>query len=345
MNKNLKVILIICVLIVVLVLILVYYQSYNENTIHQIFYADYYKDVFPEEEFPPVERDFEYHRRVKNGYLTMKKKSIAILGLAYNLGEENTHKLIKRLNYLTKKWKDYRIIIYAADSTDLTFPILKNYGKYNKRIILPTETFNKDGLNRIEKMSCLRNILRNNLLKLEFIPDYVMLQDCDLASGISIDGIAHSISYLLPNKNFKKSSTDVIFANGIINEFLIDCHLPYIGYFYYDAFAYIEDPRNSNAPLIKNMVLRRGEELVPVISAFGGMAIYKYNVFKRFQYDIQSYECEHINLHKKMYKAGYRLAINPSLLLISGRQGETFHKSVEKIKLGRKGYLSYCNKI
>ena len=337
MNNSLKVILVICLIIILLIIVLVYYQSFNENTLHQIFYADYYGDDFPEKEFLPVEREKKYYERRDSGYSLMKRKSIAILGLAYNLGEENTHKLIRRLKKLVRYWKDYRIIIYAADSTDLTFPILQNYAKYNRKIILPTETFDKTGLNRIQKMSRLRNILKKSLKQLSknssFIPNHVMLQDCDLASAISIDGIAHSVSYLT------KGKYDAIFANGIINEFLIPCHIPYVGYFYYDSFAYLEDPKNSNPPLVKNMALRRGEELVSVISAFGGAAIYKYKPFISFQYDENElYECEHITLHKKMYKQGYHLAINPSLLLISGRQGENFHKDVEKVRLGHQGY-------
>lgn len=334
MNTYLKFFIVFLVLIVIVIGFLIYYQYINEKSIHQIIYPKYYKNKFAEKEFPPVENEREYFSKVKSGYKSMKKESIAVIGLVYNLGEDKIHKLMKRLSFLTKKWKDYRIILYGADSTDYSFDILKSYAELNSKIILPEDYVNKKGLNRIQKMSRLRNILIKSLLKSNFNPDYVLLQDCDLASALSLDGLAHSVSYMSKDKKY-----DAIFANGVSNEFIFDYHLPYIGYFCYDNFAYLEDPKNNNRPNLDKMAFRRGEPLCSVISAFNGAGLYKYSVFKQFKYDEKELdECEHVTFNRKIYKKGYKLAINPSLLLISGRQGETTHKTSSKQHLGKDGY-------
>ena len=126
MNQYVKFVCISIFFIILFILILIYWICKNETTIHQLIYPSYYKDRFPEEKFLPVNPK-KYYKRVKEGYKIMKNSSLAVIGLAYNLGEEKTHKLMKRLSYLVKKWKDYRIIIYAIDSDDNTFSILSSY--------------------------------------------------------------------------------------------------------------------------------------------------------------------------------------------------------------------------
>lgn len=322
----LRIILAIFVLIILTIIWLVYFSISEGKSYHQMFYPEYYTDPFPEDKFPPINPS-KYRKKVKEGYSIMKTKKLAVLGLAYNLGEEGTHKFMKRLMSLVRDWKDYQLVIYAADSSDCTFEILKSYQR-GKRIILPEEQFDKTGLTRIQKMSRLRNIVKKNItLK----ADYVLFQDCDLASPISQDGLAHSVAYM--------KKYDAIFANGIANEFIFNFQFPYLGYFGYDIFAYLEDPENPNKFMTEKMILRRGEPLHSVISAFGGAALYKYSVYSKYSYDEnKKYECEHVTLHKKMYKNGSRLAINPSLIIISGRQGEHNNKNYSKIRYGKKGY-------
>lgn len=322
----LRIIIAVLVLIILAIIWLIYFSISKGKSYHQMFYPEYYTDPFPEDKFPPVNPS-KYQKKVKEGYMLMKKKKLVVLGLAYNLGEEGTHKFMKRLIRLAKDWKDYQFVIYAADSSDCTFEILKSY-QVDERLILPEEIFDKTGLTRIQKMSRLRNIVKKNItLK----ADYVLFQDCDLASPISQDGLAHSVAYM--------KKYDAVFANGLNNEFFINLHIPYLGYYYYDSFAYVEDPENANNPLVANMALERGETPLSVISAFGGAALYKYSVYSKYDYDEKKkYECEHVTLNKKIYKNGGRLAINPSFLLLAGRQGEGNNKNFSKIKFGRKGY-------
>ena len=60
-------------------------------------------------------------------------------------------------------------------------------------------------------------------------------------------------------------------------------------------------------------------EWIPVISAFGGFAIYESSLFQKFDYsaseELEKIEnCEHVYLNLKISAAGYRIAINPKLV-------------------------------
>lgn len=325
MNFYLKIIFVLFILTIVCVLFLILRSNEDETTLHQILHPEYYGDKFDESLFPPQNNNIPYLEKTKKGYEILRNKNIVVLGLAYNLGKEGTYRLLRRLSYIVKLCNDYRVIIYAFDSEDSTYDILRANNK-NGKLILPKKKINKANLNRTQKMSKLRNILCQELTNLEgFSPDYVLLQDCDLASAISLDGLANSIYYL------EKEKYHAIFANGITNEFLFNCHVPFLGYYYYDSFAFTPHPKYPILGGNKAICNTRGDKPFPVISAFGGAALYNYNVFKQFKYSEKNkYICEHKNLNKQIYKNGYKLAINPSFILISGRQGEKKHKSIKK---------------
>ena len=59
-------------------------------------------------------------------------------------------------------------------------------------------------------------------------------------------------------------------------------------------------------------------EWINVRSAFGGLAIYKAEVFNKFDYTAtnseQSIECEHVTLHRKMLESGMKMYICPTMI-------------------------------
>lgn len=69
----------------------------------------------------------------------------------------------------------------------------------------------------------------------------------------------------------------------------------------------------------KMKVIRRQHEMIKVESAFGGMGIYRSEIFQKVNYDKFKDDegCEHVDLNKKAISHGYRLLINP-LMINSG---------------------------
>lgn len=297
-------------IIIIIILIIFLYCTVNEITPHQILFSNNYGYKFNEELFQCSESD--YLHKVKSGYDIMQQKSLTIVGLAYNIGPK-VKMLVKRLQHIKQYWQDFNCVIYCYDSTDDTYNYLKELNL--SWIILPTEILpDKKNLKRLVRMARLRNLCLKYVTGHE---DYVMVLDYDLAGPISIDGIANSI-YYMQNEDYGVMSSNGVFA------YLFSIYDDKLGWKYYDPLAVKE--LNGYRPH-KNIAyrydFRRGQPPYQVISGFGGAALYQSKLFNqdKYIYPEDEKECEHVLLHEKMYQAGYKIGINPSMILISGVQG------------------------
>ena len=62
--------------------------------------------------------------------------------------------------------------------------------------------------------------------------------------------------------------------------------------------------------------IRKNSPLIPVDSAFGGLGIYRKNIFMKFDYSLspeQLHESEHVSLHKKITDSNGLLFIAPNM--------------------------------
>ena len=365
--------------IVLIIILLLFWPVLNKETVHQRWNPDLYDCKFDELHFKSTGN---FRKRMSKGYGVIDNSSVVICGLGYNLGEKKSRKLIEKLKCMadceTKKypfkmdptmrfsWKDARFVIYAADSTDDTYKILKNLTSDDSRFYFPDDKIDKTGLNVFEKMSKLRNYLIEYAGKLveedkSFNPDYLIMTDLDLVGPTSCDGIAHSVS-LIEDGLYR-----AVFSNGLVSG-IFSIHFPVIGYTYYDPLATIRPheliyPRSNpeinsiiNDPemlrtikeetiikrdfLPSNLTLIRtkGDPLINAVSGFAGFAIYDFELFfppllhssgpnnvpnkKGYRYILNPNLCEHLTLHLQMYYDYIPMCINPSLLLLSGIQGE-----------------------
>jgi hypothetical protein len=67
----------------------------------------------------------------------------------------------------------------------------------------------------------------------------------------------------------------------------------------------------------KMLIIHKGSKIIEVDSAFGGMGIYKPEVFLNFNYDkisSNTNQCEHVDLHLKAISEGYKFVINPNFI-------------------------------
>ncbi len=316
---------------IIVIVGIIYIQSFWKLTLSEWIHQNAYQIIFEEGYFLPIPiQKQKYQIYTKYGYNIMKKQRIVFAGLAYNLGKKKTNKLVKRLRYLGSFWKDYRVIIYTEDSTDGTFQFLKNLIGHDFRWILLPHNINKIGLPRLVRLAKLRNTYLRELHRLsirkdehKYNYDVVAIIDCDLAGPFSNDGIANSISH------FNQNSYDVLFANGLYSQ-IGTFYFPHLGWTYYDIMpvVLIDQIRNTDGTYQNkrnrlDLVMKRGESPFPVISAFGGIGLYRGSIFKKgkYQYIPNKKVCEHITLHEQLYRDKYKLGINPSLIALSGIQG------------------------
>ena len=181
-----------------------------------------------------------------------------------------------------------KIVIYENNSTDSTKQILNQinhpsvlvmsenisseYIKQNSKIWAYTKVTGSDHPCRIEQIANARNKVLDEINKPEYDEyGYVIWIDLDSA-GWNMNGIIDSF--------VNKYEWDIVYANGKDRSRK-----------YYDMYAYRGDTQPFGPEIIgehfwsnmPNIQLR--DHYVPVFSAFGGLGIYKKEIFKTIRYD------------------------------------------------------------
>lgn len=223
--------------------------------------------------------------------------------------------LRRRIEHLGAAFADWRLVIYGADSRDGTAEALERWAAEEPRVVLPAVTESAPrGIGRIAA-------LRNHLLgAVERAPvDVVAMLDGDLAGPVSRDGLVHAVGLLRG-----PSPAAAVSACGVNNYVGIDHPIPVVGATYYDTFAFrVGHGRRRGHLDVRRRFLgvRRGDPPMEVDSAFGGCTVYDAGAIAGLRYDRGGGDCEHVSLHRALRDRGGRVLVDPSFLLLSGRQG------------------------
>ena len=278
--------------------------------------------VFPDHLFEIVDASdqVKYIERVEQGFGKMKQAvSVTFAGLAHNL-EHILSTTLQRIEFLGEHFKDYDIVIFENNSTDKTKSILKNWQNPKLHVISQDLLNIKSAIKyggqaskRFQLMAQYRDEYLNYIRHTSSSSTHVIVLDLDLLIGCSLEGLAHSFSY-------DHNEWDMIACNGV----------DAINGTYYDPLAYKDTESNrilyhnptANSDGLsykKTLNFKKGDlKLVPVKSAFSGLAIYKKEAIESSKYsqpDLK--DCEHVSLHDTMIEQGYnKLFINPNMMVL-----------------------------
>lgn len=263
---------------------------------------------------------------IANGFELMSKSSIAICSIVRN-ADKLLEKNIPHIENLRAKFKKSTVIVFENDSDDNTKSLLNNWSKNFNNVLVECENFNQNtipkkdlnGVNkffsieRISKMVEYRNQYLEKLRNLNFNYDYVIVIDIDI-ENFSLNGIAHSFG--LANQ------WDVVTANGYSYSSSLQRR-------YHDTYALVEIGNEFEAQteqiIFNNQkkwsFLRSGTPMIPVYSAYGGLAIYRYQLLKNKKYEVVenldkrvAIRCEHFALHEQIQNdTNSRIFINPEM--------------------------------
>lgn len=264
----------------------------------------------------------------ETGIAKIQSQNIAICSIVRDC-EFNLQKNITVINTLASHFKDFRIIVFENDSIDGTKTILRDWSKKSNKILIECEDYDAITIPkylsisvnkyfskyRISKMIEYRNRYLDKLENLNFVPDYVLIVDLDV-SKISLEGVVHSFGL--------HEKWDVITANGF-------SYSPRLKRRYHDSYACVEEGAEA-LPQTENSIrsvskklgsLSKKDELKPVYSAYGGLAIYRYEAIRNLRYRLMKnndrrveVRCEHFSLCHDIRKNGYdRIVINPAMAL------------------------------
>ncbi|MEL6970981.1 MAG: hypothetical protein AAFZ63_04705 [Bacteroidota bacterium] len=270
---------------------------------------------FPEGWYPCKAGNADtYFQRVADGYRKMKEQDVIICGLARDI-IESLPKVMAKIEHLGKLFKTYRVVVVENDSEDGTREMLQYWQQTNPRVEILSQELGAykwdkvQDIARTEAMANYRNQYLDHIQTQGYDFDYLVVFDLDIPLGFSYDGIAHSFSY---------KDWDVVSSNGIL---VPPYGNPIDNPVFFDAFAFRQKDLTEPADIatINTLQFQRGEELLAVESAFGGLAIYRSAGIKAgVRYE--GYDCEHVVLHERLRDKGYdQQFLNPSqIVLYSG---------------------------
>jgi hypothetical protein len=189
---------------------------------------------------------------------------------------------------------------------------------------------------RVDRIRFCRNIYVNYIRSLDpnYLPDYTVVAD--------LDGINSSIDKMAFDSCFIRDDWDVVVSNqtqGYYDIYAlraknwqeIDCfaalndlksQIPINNSSKFDLFSRIKfliyyDRARQKAIYSKMRKIKKSEPWIKIYSGFGGLAIYKTNIFKKYDYSksVEGIsESEHVTLHQKLINDEKKIYINPKFV-------------------------------
>lgn len=264
------------------------------------------------------------------GLSRMAQSSVVICGLAHQCAL-TLPRTLRRIDQLRGLFRQSAVVVFENESRDRTLKILRKWAARGEDITilsqpfpaslnLPTEHLDTGtpafSVDRIQRMAWARNQYLD-FVRENHDPAYLLVLDFDL-HRLSLKGIADTFG--------ADREWDAVFSNSrAFNRYRL--WQPRV---YWDTYAF--KPNGDSGPQTSAQIfgsqkdlqtLEPGAPWLPVASAFGGMAIYRWQAIRPFRYqcmenadpEIQA-KCEHVTLHAEMAQAGHdRLFINPSQII------------------------------
>ena len=285
----------------------------GRRTFHEMLFPGLYRSVeFPEDRFP-ADDAHAFRERVADGYDRMRNASVVICGITRN-DAETLPLAIQRIERMAACFRDHHVVVFENDSTDRTPALLGEWAGRNPNVtVLSEPSQGVQGLpsDRFERLALCRNRYVDwmNATAKGGREGYVIVLDFDLRGGWSLDGIAST---------FAENDWDAVGSNSL-------------GYHnlrrtYYDMAAL--RPRTVlretwwHRLVGEAWQLRRGTPMIPVESAFGGLGVYRREVFRSRRYSGRFHgapACEHLSLNPD---GRLRAFLNPSQITVVGTQEE-----------------------
>ena len=262
--------------------------------------------------------------------LDLSKRKIVVCSIVRD-AENGLRANIPVLRELLAYFGDYRVVVYENDSKDRTKELLKDLqatdqehvlvymeNKAAQKTIPMASSVNCNpfySTTRISKMVALRNKYMEVVDQLDFNPDYLMVVDLDVAQ-LFLEPILNTFNY--------GKEWDAVTANGYSLG-------PNLRRRYHDSYALTEYGDEGNPQTEEKILslakkygkLQKADEWIRVYSAFGGLAIYRYEAIKGLRYQLLEngdgrveVKCEHFSIYKQMAERGSdKVFINPDMKL------------------------------
>jgi hypothetical protein len=294
-------------------------------------------DVIPEENLLKGEEE-------------MKKHKVVIVGITRD-NAPDIQVMIKNIENIGNKFKDYRVILFENDSKDGTKKMLHSWWIKNKKVKVLSKSYNNLKTPNRKFISEMRNKYLATLESPEYKSfDIILALDMDMSYGIDVRGVEDSFS--------KIKDWDAVCSNGIFNAkgkmydvfSFRDAEFPWTPTQWQEICT---DKNNKNynwhnlckkgakfqkdsaySATFSNKLRSRnklywllivpqaqkiylpGGDLIEVESCFGGAAFYKRKAIENCKYDSVNGDSEHVAFNTCIKKQNNgKIVMNPSQVI------------------------------
>jgi hypothetical protein len=249
----------------------------------------------------------------------LSSSRVLVTGLARDCGNHLAREILRIERHALKIFTAVDFFIVESDSIDKTEEVLREINSKKRSVqYLSLGKLANEIPGRIDRLRYCRNYYVNFVRQAigNDKPDFVMVVDFDIKNR------AFNLSPLA--KLMSENWWDGLFANQKGPYYDIYA-LRKEGWVEDDCFKrYRELARQMPAKKAKQEAvwsqmrrIPRDKELIEVESAFGGLGVYRRQVFESFDYasldETSTGESEHISLHKKIVDSDGRLFIVPAM--------------------------------
>ncbi len=247
-----------------------------------------------------------------------KDRSVLVTGLARNVAKHLHIEIIKIENEIKKVFNSVNFLIIESDSNDDTLEVLENLKRaknnFDYRCL---GQLNRTYPNRIERLTLCRNTyvqeIREN--KMYSKTEFIMVIDFDLKNN--------RLNLTVLNDLIDRNDWSGLFANQTGSYYDIYA-LRKKGWVEKDCFSEYQQLKKSYEPdrakeiaiWSKMIKISKTTKMISVDSAFGGLGLYRKNLFLEHDYASDSndyFESEHVVFHKKIKELQGTLLIVPNL--------------------------------
>ena len=218
---------------------------------------------------------------------------------------KNTANVMSWFRECSGLFKESSLLVYENDSQDDTAAEYLRHAQDEQVTVLTQKLGARkfgsvDSQERTTQLAAFRNACRDAILdKHGHAFDVAIVFDSDL-HAYPVMGLANTFAHW--------GKFDVMTSNGLSFRRQGGWRLVQ-----YDAYAWREGvwdkPPNRS---VNHRVFRIGDPLLPLLSAFGGLAVYTSPAFRAGRYC--GGECEHVRFHLSLRTFGFdRLFLNPSM--------------------------------
>lgn len=275
-----------------------------------------------------AEYELSYAHYVSQGKDYLKDKKIVFVGLCRSVGDIIENNIAKIINIVDAISLDYKIILFENDSNDNTVNKLKNLSTNNPNIIYISQILHRTyygtvkETKRVEAFAEYRNLLK----------DYIAnnYSDYDLSVVIDVDFVDFSSNGFYHSLGLMKNYSYISATCGNSFEVKPVFNATQQSLWNYDSWAYRgswwNDLCNNSTSKFINYhpmfwfglwILPRGSDPIRINSGFGGMCIYKTEIYLVGEYN--GSDCEHVTFHYNLYhnkNIDFQLYLNPSQIML-----------------------------